>query len=124
MLFEVIKRDGRIEPFDTRKIEKVIKVCAEGLDIDINKFIQKLSLFLKPKMTSKEIQHNLITSAISLIITEENKEDWSRFANRLILVDFKKEIRVRREKKNKTQLTRYGFFVKFFVIHLPLLTKP
>jgi ribonucleoside-diphosphate reductase alpha chain len=113
MLFEVIKRDGRIEPFDTRKIEKVIKVCAEGLDIDINKFIQKLSLFLKPKMTSKEIQHNLITSAISLIITEENKEDWSRFANRLILVDFKKEIRVRREKKYKTQLTRYGFFVKF-----------
>ena len=92
MLFEVIKRDGRVEPFDTKKIEKVINVCAEGLDIDLEKFSQKLSLFLKPRMTTREIQQNLITAAISLIVTEENKEDWSRFANRLILVDFKKEM--------------------------------
>jgi len=113
MLFEVIKRDGRIEPFDTKKIEKVINVCAKGLNIDLNKFSQKLSLFLKPRMTTREIQHNLITAAISLIVTEENKEDWSRFANRLILVDFKKEIRVRREQKYGVAVTRYGFFEKF-----------
>jgi ribonucleoside-diphosphate reductase alpha chain len=113
MLFEVVKRDGRIEPFDTKKIEKVINVCTKGLNIDLNKFSQKLSLFLKPRMTTREIQQNLIAAAISLIVTEENKEDWSRFANRLILVDFKKEIRVRREQKYKTDVTRYGFFVNF-----------
>jgi len=112
-MFEVIKRDGRVEPFNPKKIEKVIKVCAQGLNIDLKKFEEKLALFLKPRMTTWEIQHNLITAAISLIVTEENKEDWSRFANRLILVDFKKEIRVRREKKYKTDVTRYGFFVKF-----------
>jgi len=113
MLFEVIKRDGRVEPFDTKKIEKVIKVCAEGLNIDLEKFSQKLALFLKPRMTTREIQHNLITAAISLIVTEENKEDWSRFANRLLLVDFKKEMRVRREQKYNAEVTRYGFFVHF-----------
>lgn len=113
MLFEVIKRDGRVEPFDTKKIEKVIKVCTKGLNIDLQKFSQKLALFLKPRMTTREIQHNLITAAISLIVTEENKEDWSRFANRLILVDFKKEIRVRREQKYKAEVTRYGFFANF-----------
>jgi ribonucleoside-diphosphate reductase alpha chain len=113
MLFEVIKRDGRVEPFNTEKIEKVINVCAKGLDIDLEKFKNKLSLFLKPRMTTREIQHNLITAAISLIVTEENKEDWSLFANRLILVDFKKEIRVRREQKYKAEITRYGFFVNF-----------
>ena len=113
MLFEVIKRDGRIEPFNPKKIEKVINICAQGLNIDLNKFTQKLSLFLKPKMTTREIQHNLITSAVSLIVTEENKEDWSRFANRLILVDFKKEMRVRREQKYKAPVTRYGFFENF-----------
>ncbi len=112
-MFEVIKRDGRVEPFNAAKIEKVIKVCAEGLDINLDKFLQKLALFLKPRMTTREIQHNLITAAISLIVTEDNKEDWSRFANRLILVDFKKEIRVRREQKYKTEVTRYGFFAKF-----------
>ena len=112
-MFEVIKRDGRIEHFDAAKIEKVIKVCAEGLNIDLDKFSQKLALFLKPRMTTREIQHNLITAAISLIVTEDNKEDWSRFANRLILVDFKKEIRVRREQKYKAKVTRYGFFVNF-----------
>ncbi len=112
-MFEVIKRDGRVEPFNAAKIEKVIKVCAEGLNVDLKKFEQKLALFLKPKMTTREIQHNLITAAVSLIVTEENKEDWSRFANRLILVDFKKEIRVRREQKYKTEVTRYGFFVRF-----------
>jgi len=112
-MFEVIKRDGRIEPFNAAKIEKVIKVCAEGLNIDLDKFSQKLALFLKPRMTTREIQHNLITAAISLIVTEGNKEDWSRFANRLILVDFKKEIRVRREQKYKAKVTRYGFFVNF-----------
>jgi len=112
-MFEVIKRDGRVEPFNPKKIEKVINVCAQGLNIDLKKFEEKLALFLKPRMTTREIQHNLITAAISLIVTEENKEDWSRFANRLILVDFKKEIRVRREKKYKTEVTRYGFFVKF-----------
>ncbi len=113
MLFEVIKRDGRIEPFDTKKIEKVINVCAEGLNIDLEKFSQKLALFLKPRMTTREIQHNLITAAISLIVTEENKEDWSWFANRLILVDFKKEMRVRREQKYNAKVTRYGFFENF-----------
>ena len=113
MLFEVIKRDGRVEPFDTKKIEKVINVCAEGLNIDLEKFSQKLALFLKPRMTTREIQHNLITAAISLIVTEENKEDWSRFANRLILVDFKKEMRVRREQKYNAKVTRYGFFENF-----------
>ncbi len=112
-MFEVIKRDGRVEKFDPKKIEKVINICAEGLNIDLNKFEQKLALFLKPKMTSKEIQHNLITAAISLIVTEENKEDWSRFANRLILVDFKKEMRVRRQQKYGVPVTRYGFFERF-----------
>jgi ribonucleoside-diphosphate reductase alpha chain len=112
-MFEVIKRDGRVEPFNAAKIEKVIKVCAKGLNVDLDKFSQKLSLFLKPKMTTREIQHNLITAAISLIVTEDNKEDWSKFANRLMLVDFKKEIRVRREQKYKAPVTRYGFFERF-----------
>ncbi len=113
LMFEVIKRDGRVEPFNAEKIEKVVKVCAEGTKVDLDKFKQKLALFLKPRMTTREIQHNLITAAVSLIITEEDKEDWSLFANRLILVDFKKEIRVRREQKYGVPVTRYGFFVNF-----------
>jgi len=40
-LFYVIKNDGSKEPFDIKKIEKVINICSEDLSIDLEKFIKK-----------------------------------------------------------------------------------
>ena len=114
MLFEVIKRDGRIEAFNPQKIDKIVSICSEGLNIDINKFRDKLTMYLKPRMTTSEIQKNLITAAVSLVSTEDNKDDYSRFAARLMLVDFRKNIRIiRKNLFPDSKISIRGHFQKF-----------
>jgi len=109
-LYTVIKRDGREEPFKLEKLEKVITLCAGGLNIDLQHFLRKLTLTLQPKIRSSEIQRNLINTAINLVVSQKNKTDWSIFANRLLLIDFKKRIRLQR---GMDRTTKHGFFKKF-----------
>ena len=113
-LFYVKKLDGSYEPFDIRKIEKVVSVAAEGLNIDLDKFIEQLKLSIYPNISVSEIQQNLINTALSIIVTDENKEEWSYFANRLLLIQYKKQIKIDRMKKYPdAKVTRYGYFQKF-----------
>jgi len=112
--------------FKPEKIEKVITKCAEGLNVDLDKFQEKLVLFLKPKMTTAEIQKNLINAAVSLISTEENKLDYSKFAARLMLVDFRRTIStLRKNKFPESHLTLRGhFYVRYiFQTFLPGLYR-
>jgi len=113
-IFEVVKRDGKVEPFNPDKINKVIEICIQGLNIDLNKYKEKLSIYLKPKMTTEEIQQNLINAAISLVANEENKLDYSKFAARLMLIDFRKKLRTNRcNKYGGTLFDIKGRFKKF-----------
>jgi len=96
----VVKRSGKEESFNFEKIRKVVDFCAQGLDIDLDKFWDKFQLSLKQRLTTREIQRNLIQTAISLVATDENKTNWSTFANRLLLLDFEKDLRLRRPGSN------------------------
>jgi len=96
----VVKRDGSLEQFDMSKIERIVSFCAEGINLELDKFWDKFHLSLKQRITTREIQKNLIQTAISLVASDENKEGWSTFANRLLLLDFEKDLRLQREGSN------------------------
>jgi len=115
MLFTVIKRDGRVENFKPEKIERAVDICAEGLVIDKQKFLEKLSLNLRPNMRTSDIQRALITTAINVLAGEtKNITDWSIFAARLILMDFRKRIRIKRQKEYpESRFNITGHFVSF-----------
>ena len=115
MLFTVIRRNGEEVPFDPKKIEDVILEASDGLNIDLEKYREKIFLGLRPRITTDEIQRNLIKTAISFVITEEtNKRDWSIFANRFILRNFRRNTKVRREKEfPDSQINENGHFKKF-----------
>jgi len=132
----VIKAGLRKEPFDFTKIEKVVKRAAEGLNVDVQKLYQKLSLPQRGEVKSTEIQRSLVAAATALVVTEENKEDYSTLAARLLLVHFKKQMRLKRqrflaqklglsEEEAKRLVNRYGLFERFehFALHVRELVK-
>ena len=124
-MFEVMKRDGRIEKFNPIKIEKVVNTCKDSLDLSLDNFYNKFQIGLKSGIKTSEIQRTLINTAISMIQSEKNKRNWSIFANRLILVDFKKQMKVDREFKYKVPVNKFGVFEKFedYIQHLQKYVK-
>ena len=94
----VIKRDGRSEPFNFAKVEKVVKYAAEGLNIDISEFFNEFQFLFRNGITTKELQTNLINTANKMVYRKgQIRPEYSILANRLFLMDFWKEIRLQRE---------------------------
>jgi len=111
-LFYVIKRDGRKEEFKFSKIEKAINYCSQGLNIDLEKFTKKFMLTIYPGIKTTEIQQNLINTVLQIITEDENKEEWSYFANRLILLHYRSEL-ARRRKNEYPEFTISKHFAYF-----------
>jgi ribonucleoside-diphosphate reductase alpha chain len=94
----VIKRDGRSEPLNFAKVEKVVKYAAEGLNIDISEFFNEFQFLFRNGITTKELQTNLINTANKMVYRKgQIRPEYSILANRLFLMDFWKEIRLQRE---------------------------
>ena len=104
-IFYVIKRDGSKEEFKFNKIQRMLLDCAKDLDIDLNLFAQNFMIKIRPGITTAEIQKRLIEEANELLLKDKNNPyntDWSKFANRLFLSDFQKQLRIQRGGYNKT----------------------
>ncbi len=81
----VTKRDGRIEPLDTRKIHKYIQSATQGLEgIDRAQLELEAHLFTD-KMKTQDIVQTLIHKALDKIDT--HAPNWSFVAARLFLYD-------------------------------------
>ena len=83
---KVIKRDGKLEDLDIKKIRKQTLSATEGLNnVDFSELELDAKLQFRDKMTTEEIQSTLIKTAVDKI--DIDRPDWSFVAARLFLND-------------------------------------
>jgi ribonucleoside-diphosphate reductase alpha chain len=98
---QVVKRNGKAEPFDFSKVKKVIEfACNDNQEI-IETFVSDLRLQLKDKMTTKDVQKSLIQLAVDKVSIEEPY--WDNVASKLYLYEIIKQAGINR------QYRRYGY---------------
>jgi ribonucleoside-diphosphate reductase alpha chain len=85
-MITVVKRDGRREALDIRKIQKNTKEAVAGLDnVDQSELELDAKLQFRDGISSADIQHTLIQTAADKI--DVDRPDWSFVAARLFLYD-------------------------------------
>jgi ribonucleoside-diphosphate reductase alpha chain len=89
--YKIVKRNGEIVPLDITKIRQVIEWAAVGLDINPIELESNLHMRFRNDMTTKEIQENIIDTALQL--TSIDSPDWRILAARLKLMDLYKDIK-------------------------------
>ena len=67
----VVKRDGRVCKFNIEKVKKVIAWAIDGLNINPLKLEASVDIIFKDKITTSDIQENLIYHCLSLTNVEE-----------------------------------------------------
>ena len=63
----VIKKSGRIDPFDISKIKKMIDFACDGLEVNPLLLESKINLTFRNNIKTTEIRQNLIGVCIELI---------------------------------------------------------
>lgn len=89
-MINVIKRDGRIEPFQFDKLHKMVFTACEGLEVSPALIETNSNLQIHDKISTRKIQDVLVRSAASLISVEE--PDYQYAAARLLLFGLVKEL--------------------------------
>ncbi|MEH1892672.1 MAG: ATP cone domain-containing protein [Nostoc sp.] len=90
----VIRRDGSTTPLEINKIRTVVNWACCGLLTNSIALEAHLTTRLRPGITTREIQDNLIRCALDLCSPE--KPDWRYVAGRLHIWSLWKEITVSR----------------------------
>lgn len=110
--YKVIKRNGEVENLDILKIKRVIQNATMGLKTNPLVLESQVQLVFKGEMTSREIHHSLINTALKLtnVDNDENMQ-WRFVAARLLLMDIFKDAAITRGLK-KPGYNNYYKFVK------------
>lgn len=103
---QVVKRNGKTEPFDFAKVKKVIEFACDDNQEMMNRFISDLRLQLKDKMDTQDVQKSLIRLATDMVSVEEPY--WDKIASKLYLYDIIKKAGINREYRR----FGYGDFYK------------
>jgi ribonucleoside-diphosphate reductase alpha chain len=98
---QVVKRNGKAEPFDFAKVKKVIEFACDENEEMVENFIHDLRLQLKDRMDTKDVQKSLIRLAVDKVSVEEPY--WDKVASKLYLYDLIKRAGINREYR------RYGY---------------
>lgn len=93
--YKIVKRDGTLMSLDITKIRQVIEWAAEGLDVNAIELESNIHMRFRNNMTTKEIQENLIDTALQLTSIEE--PEWRILAARLKLMDLYKDVKFEKE---------------------------
>jgi ribonucleoside-diphosphate reductase alpha chain len=104
---KVQKRNGDVVDFDISKIKKQIHFACEGLDINPLELESKVSISIKNKIKTSEIQELLIITANTLISTEE--PDWTIVSGRLAMFSLHREI----FKRTNIEYTDFPKFLQY-----------
>lgn len=91
----VIRRNGTQSPLDIEKIRKVVEWACADLEVNPISLESSFNTKLKNKITTREIQDNLIQCASNM--TTEEEPDWRYVAGRLLIWGLWKDIFVNRE---------------------------
>ncbi|NGX34542.1 MAG: Ribonucleoside-diphosphate reductase 1 subunit alpha [Candidatus Anoxychlamydiales bacterium] len=81
----VVKRDGRVCKFNIEKVKKVIAWAIDGLNINPLKLEASIDIIFKDKITTSDIQENLIYHCLSL--TSVNEPDFRIASGRLFMMN-------------------------------------
>lgn len=100
----VTKRDGRVEPFQWGKIEKIFSWAAEGLDVSTSQVELQLKLHVHDGVLTSDIHKAVVKTIADLISAEE--PDYAIMAARAAMFGIRKEV--------------YG---QFEPMHFPLFVK-
>ena len=100
----VTKRDGRREPFQWEKIEKVISWAGEGLDVSSSQVEINLKLHVFDGASTADLHRAVVKTIADLISAEE--PDYAKMAARAAMFGIRKEV--------------YG---QFEPMHFPLFVK-
>lgn len=95
--YKIVKRTGEIVPLDITKIRQVIQWASEGLNVNSIELESNIHMRFKNNMTTKEIQDNLIDTALQL--TSIDEPDWRILAARLKLMDLYKDVKFQKSYK-------------------------
>jgi ribonucleoside-diphosphate reductase alpha chain len=120
----IVKRNKSKEAFDIAKIRKVVQWASAGLDVNPMELEANLALHVKNGMTSKEIHSTLIDTALRL--TSPQEPDWRLLAARLKLIDFYKDVHLRRGMTYEYRYPNYLDTVKLLVkqgLYSPVLLE-
>ena len=82
---KVVKRNGKSEQYNCKKIKKAIAFACDGLSVNPLKLEAKFDEFLFDGVTSEQIQQNLIIHAKNLATPTD--DDWVFVAGRLAVMD-------------------------------------
>lgn len=92
----VIKRDGRKQELDVKKIRNIIEWACKGLSVNRILLESSLTTSLKDGVKTTEIQKNLIYQCVKKI--SANSTEWKLVAGRLLMSELHKNIRITRKK--------------------------
>jgi ribonucleoside-diphosphate reductase alpha chain len=84
-MIRVVKRDGRVERLDIRKIQKYTSGSVEGLGVSQSELEVDANLHFRDMISSKDIQQTLIQTAVDKI--DIDRPNWTFVASRLFLYD-------------------------------------
>ena len=85
-MLTVVKRDGRLEPLDIKKIQKYTADAVDGLNnVSQSELELDAKIQFRDKMSTEEIQQTLIQTAVDKI--DVDCPDWTFVAARLFLYD-------------------------------------
>ncbi len=85
-MLTVVKRDGRLEPLDIKKIQKYTNEAVENLNnVSQSELELDAKIQFRDKMSTSEIQQTLIQTAVDKI--DVDCPDWTFVAARLFLYD-------------------------------------
>lgn len=87
---KIVKRDGRKEEFNIEKLRAQINPACEGTDISPIEFESKLSIDFSNKITSKDIQEQLVMIAKNSVT--DIAPDWDVVAGRLLSHQVRREV--------------------------------
>lgn len=85
MTLKVLKRNGKFEAYNCKKIKKAIAFACENLDVNPLELEAKFDEFIKDGVTTKSIQDNLILHAKNL--SSPLNDAWLLVAGRLATMD-------------------------------------
>lgn len=85
MTLKVLKRNGKYEPYNCKKIKKAIAFACESLEVNPLELESKFDEFIKDGVTTKSIQDNLVLHAKNL--ASPLNDSWLIVAGRLATMD-------------------------------------
>jgi ribonucleoside-diphosphate reductase alpha chain len=86
----VINRSGGKEPLELDKINKMVELCAYGLDVSISEVAINTHIKLTDNITTESIQQTLIKSTGDMIT--QDAPDYAILAGRLLVTNLRKKV--------------------------------